>query len=72
MFFPLLQFLFIALKLTVVIAWSWWLVLLPAIIGILIHIIVAVLIACGVCTVKEDVEIYKKEWIRHNLRGGRR
>lgn len=39
-FLGLLAVLFIALKLTDVIAWSWWLVLLPAYGGLIIALII--------------------------------
>jgi len=54
MFFPLLQVLFIALKLTGVIAWSWWIVLIPAILHVVILIAVSVLAGLGFITLTSD------------------
>ena len=47
-FLPALQLLFIALKLTKFIDWSWWLVLLPTIsqIGIIGVLLIILLILC--------------------------
>lgn len=48
-FFSILTLIFITLKLTEVITWSWWLVLLPAYGGVLFMLIViAIFIASGV------------------------
>lgn len=45
-FFGLLAIVFIALKLTGVIDWSWWLVLLPAYGGLALFLIVVVISYC--------------------------
>lgn len=51
-FTELLTFVFIALKLTEVIAWSWWLVLLPEIIAAVVYILIVVVLCSG--TVKTE------------------
>ncbi|MDK0745833.1 hypothetical protein [Clostridium perfringens] len=40
--FEVLTLIFIVLKLFGVIAWSWWLVLLPEIIGLILYLIVGI------------------------------
>lgn len=54
-FFGLLTVVFITLKLTHVIAWSWWLVLLPILapIAVLIAILVVILIIAAIATLIE-------------------
>lgn len=50
-FFGMLTVLFIGLKLAGVIEWSWWLVLLPALIGALLWVVAVILaIAIEVAT----------------------
>lgn len=44
-FFGLLTVLFVALKLTSVINWSWWLVLLPAYGGVVLLILIIAVLA---------------------------
>ena len=44
-FFSLLTILFVGLKLTEVITWSWWLVLLPAYGGVILLIALVVILA---------------------------
>jgi hypothetical protein len=44
-FLGLLQLLFIALKLTNVIAWSWWWVFAPTWIGFLLFVLIMVIVA---------------------------
>lgn len=46
-FLPLLAIVFIVLKLTGYIAWSWWLVLLPLLVQV--GLVVVALIILGVC-----------------------
>lgn len=47
-FFGLLTILFVALKLTAVITWSWWLVICPIFVPILIPIIIGLFaLACA-------------------------
>ncbi|MDA2738418.1 hypothetical protein PDQ75_25015 [Bacillus cereus group sp. Bc015] len=53
-----LTLLFITLKLTGFIDWSWWLVLLPEIIAIILYLIVVII--AGVCTGKAVKYTLKK------------
>ena len=45
-FTEVLTIVFIVLKLAGVISWSWWLVLLPEIIVIVLHVVIAICDAC--------------------------
>lgn len=47
-FCEILTIVFIVLKLIGVIAWSWWLVLLPEIIAVVFYIVAIILSICGV------------------------
>jgi hypothetical protein len=60
-FWGLLTLLFIALKLTGYIAWSWWLVLLPAYFGIAVFLVVFAFAvsAAATVTVVENVSSRK-------------
>lgn len=60
MFFGLLQILFIALKLTGVISWSWWLVLIPAILYMTVWVSVLVLAFFVVISVRPSFEDWKR------------
>lgn len=42
-FFEVLTIVFVALKLMDIITWSWWLVLLPEIIAVILYIVVFIL-----------------------------
>ncbi|AWD93332.1 hypothetical protein AB9_095 [Acinetobacter phage vB_AbaM_B9] len=53
-FLPLLTIVFIALKLTGYIAWSWWLVLLPMIIQVGIGVIALLIIGITYYLVKKS------------------
>lgn len=57
-FTEILTLLFIALKLTGVIDWSWWLVLLPEIIAIALYVIVVMI--GGILTGKAIKSTFKK------------
>ncbi len=57
-FTEILTLLFVALKLTGVIDWSWWLVLLPEIIALALYVIVVVI--GGVLTGKAIKHTFKK------------
>ena len=52
-FLPALTLLFITLKLTGVIAWSWWLVLLPIYVGIPLFIVFIVIIGVIAAVTKD-------------------
>lgn len=59
-FFSILALIFITLKLTHVITWSWWLVLAPlwGPIAVLLGIVVAVLVIAGLCWVVAKVALH--------------
>jgi hypothetical protein len=53
-FLSLLTLIFIALKLTSVIAWSWWLVLLPLYGGVVVVLIISVVGLIAVAAFSRD------------------
>lgn len=50
MFLNLLTVLFVGLKLANIINWSWWLIILPTIINILLPIILIIVVSIHSCT----------------------
>ncbi|POZ56427.1 hypothetical protein LYSIN_01210 [Lysinibacillus sphaericus] len=60
----ILTLLFITLKLTDVITWSWWLVLLPEIIAVGIYVVASIVMGFGFMKVSKetDKEFKKSKW----------
>jgi hypothetical protein len=56
-FFTLLGILFIGLKLTGFITWSWWLVLLPIYGWVVLYTFIAIFAACGIASTSKSFQV---------------
>lgn len=61
-FTEVLTIIFVVLKLIDVISWSWWLVLLPEIIALVIYIPIIVIYFVQVHQYRKELKDFMKDW----------
>lgn len=64
-FLELLTVVFIVLKLTGVIDWAWWLVLLPVIIAVVLYIAIFILHLVVSCGLRKEMKKMHNDFFRH-------